>query len=456
MFVRALMAVTISAMLLACSMKAAQIQAVTRVEPTPSPVCPRASSDQPLQTVDIYMNFAPSQTPHVFALHFSRGWISRPGIPQPLQLPQSAIRVVLQRAGKRIKPSPIRELGRSGFPPALEQYCRPEDGGVTYLYKLDESHLAQGFYKIAESARHSPYVPSRFIPVYVAPKPNAPPSLRIGQRYLVLPPPSDAGVKERNITYEDSALGAIPFPAISLHVARIISLNATHVTLAVAQTHYRLRESRSGNSPALLGLVPILEDPAQQSMESWYAGKRVWIRGGLQNLCASEPGLDLDWPDTHTARIQHIYRVDVPFFELALGHHIGASGFGRDSGFETSSPLLVTFAPDNKEAGNAHCADRFSFFADAWDLQRALSTKSVSEAHPNWPPAMVDAIKHGRVRIGMTHEMVAWALGFPPYRRPLSEINQLSYWTYDDQPANNIYVEFDANGKVRNFGRTNS
>ncbi len=454
MLIRTLMVAMMSVMLLTCSTKAAQNQSITRIEPTLSPVCPHVSSTHVRQTANIWMNFAASSVPHVFALHFSRGWVTRPGIPSHLQLPQSAIRVALQNTGSAVIPNPISELGRSGLPSALEQYCRPDDGGVTYLYGIDEDRLAKGFYNIAVSAPRNVHVHTRNIPMYVAPKPNALPSLRTGQKCLVLPPPSDAGVKEMRIKYEDRAHGEIPFHNISLHVARIVSIGNTTVTLAVSQTHYRLRESRSGNSPALLGLVPILEDPAQQAMESRYAGKRVWIRGDLQNFCASEPGLDIDWP-TRTARIQHIYRVDVPFFELALGHHIGASGFGRDSGFETSSPLLVTFAPAKEEAGRAHCADRFSFFADAWDLQRALSINSVSKAHPNWPAAMVDAIKHGKVHIGMTHEMVAWALGFPPYRRPLGELYRLSNWTYDDQPANNTYVEFGADGKVRHFGRTN-
>jgi hypothetical protein len=455
MLERALTAAIMSAMLLTCSTRAEQNQAVTKIALTPSPVCPRPSSEQARQTTDIYTDFAPNPAPQVFALHFGRGWEDQPGIPQPLQLPQNAIRVTLKQSENIIKPSPIRVLGSSALPSALEQFCRSDDGGVTYLYGIDEADLAQGFYNIDVSAPQNPEVHARKILVYVAPKQNALPALRIGQEYLVLPPPSDAGVKALNIEYEDAAQGAIPFQAISLHIARIISLDTTSVTVAVAQTQHHLREPRSGNSPALLGLVPILDDPSQRAMESWYAGKRVWTRGHLQNLCASKPGLNIDWPSNVIARVQHVYRVDVPFFELALGHNIGASGYGRDSGFESSSPLLVTLTPKTEGDDPTRCADPFLFFADAWDMQRALSTSSVRQAHPDWPPTMLDAIEQGRVQVGMTHEMVAWAIGFPADRRPLSELYRLSSWSYDDQPANNYYVEFGSDGRVRHFGRTN-
>lgn len=47
--------------------------------------------------------------------------------------------------------------------------------------------------------------------------------------------------------------------------------------------------------------------------------------------------------------------------------------------------------------------------------------------------AMLDAIEDGTVKVGMTHEMVAWAIGFPAFEGSPSELYGLSDWDYDSR-----------------------
>ncbi|MGA7570970.1 MAG: hypothetical protein WCA80_09215, partial [Candidatus Aquilonibacter sp.] len=349
---------------------------------------------------------------------------------------------------RTIHPSPIRALGPSGFPAALETNCRRDDGGVTYRFAIDEARLAAGFYTINVDATANPDVHRRNIRIYVAPQPKARPALRIGQRYLVVP--------VSNVVYADKNGATIPWSGISLHVARVTSIDAATVTLDVADTPYRLREARSGDSPVLLGLVPLVEDPSQQAMDSWYAGKEVWNRGQLLSLSTSDSNDLIDGKtgggyDVGTIRVRHVYRVAMPFYGLVLGTRVGGSGFGNFY-FESSSPLLVTLGVSDPRHVGATFIDRFSLFADSWDMQRALSTVSPHVAHPNWPRTVLEAIDEGRAQVGMTHEMVAWAIGFPPYEGSPSALYRLSDWDYEYSPRETYYVHFGADGRARSTG----
>jgi hypothetical protein len=441
MLTRAVAVAAMASLLVACSAVKAQEQAVTRIETTPTPFCPSAPHVAARPTDTIYTYFAPDPIPGVFALHLSQS------------VTEDTIRVQLQDASYRtILPSPFRALGPSGFPAALEAYCQRDDGGVTYRFAIGERGLAPGFYSIEADAPGNFNVRRRSIRIYVAPQPRAAPALRVGQRYLVVP--------VTNVVYADENGMAIPWSAISLHVARITSIGSATVMLDVAQTTYRIREERSSDSPALLGLAPLADDASQEEMDSWYAGKEVWNRGQLLSLCGTGSTALIDSKsgggyDVGTVRVRHVYRVDVPFYILALGDMIGANGFGHASGFDVSSPLLVTLDVRDPRPGFSACPQSYSLFADAWDMQRALSTVSVRTAHPDWPPAMLEDIEDHNIAVGMTHEMVAWSIGFPAFEGSPNELYRLSDWDYDSNPRATYSVHFGADGRVKSFGTQN-
>jgi hypothetical protein len=445
MLMRFRVATALAVLLGACSARGGTLQNVTRIGAGPTAFCPAVPTTPARQTAKIYTAFAPDPVHNVFALHFSRQWAGPIGSPEQLQLPQDAIRVELQSASRKtVTPSPIRALGSSGLPAQLRTSCWHDDGGVNYRYAVDERRLQAALYHLTVNSPANPEVQGRGDWIYVAPQPRATPALQIGRRYLVVP--------IANVVYADDHARTIPWSAISLRVARVTTIDSETVMLRVENTPYTLRETRSGDASTLLGLVPLLEDATQTAMQAWYGGKRIWVRGQLQSLCASDPAAsNINWDGSLTIRVRNVYRVALPFFELALGQNVGGSGYGRASGFQVSSPLLITLDISNTGAG-ARCNDAYAFFADGWDMQRALSTSSVRATHPSWPTEILKSIDDGAVRVGMTHEMVAWSIGFPAFPGAVSDLYHLSRWDYDDDPGQTYYVDFGENGKVKGFG----
>jgi len=122
------------------------------------------------------------------------------------------------------------------------------------------------------------------------------------------------------------------------------------------------------------------------------------------------------------------------------------SGFCHDSyHIFTNAPLYVQFKVANEDVKEVPltmfsgpsrplyqgpCVSASSYFVDAWDLERTFSFDDPNSSNPEWPTALRQAALDGQVQPGMSHEMVAFAKGFPSIYGAPDELDKLSVWTW--------------------------
>lgn len=150
-----------------------------------------------------------------------------------------------------------------------------------------------------------------------------------------------------------------------------------------------------------------------------FQGKRVWLYGLQTIVCV--PSLRVSGSQFVTTSFRaplRITHVDRSFGATVL------LGPTYDAGFHYSAddPLVIDF-----DAGHLPprlvCGRAYAYAADRWDFERLYSFK---------PPR---SALGSRVRLGMTHEDVAFILGFPPGKQTKSALLRARRWDYPASAA---------------------
>jgi hypothetical protein len=128
-------------------------------------------------------------------------------------------------------------------------------------------------------------------------------------------------------------------------------------------------------------------------------------------------------------------------------YRAGPGRFFREVGdpnYLEMQPLSVEFAPievrytvgwggpwiNQKPTVFALCGSLVATYADPWEMRRMLFERSPLN-HPEWPAKVRAAVKDGTVIPGMTHEMVANAIGYPSVYATIAAMNRLRIWDYE-------------------------
>ncbi len=307
--------------------------------------------------------------------------------------------------------------------------------------------------------------------IYLPPQPAATPAMRVGQRFLVLP--------DATTVYTGDRGSEISRREITMHVAVLSRMDGKKLTLRVSGSP-RVIVADAGNAPTQLpGLPPLVDDGVVRGLNRRYDGQRVWGRGGLGAQCVLDAAGGT-WsgggPNSRPYTVKHVFRIYRSSYDLAIGGQIGAIGGGRQSEFQDDSPLVVwldvpadvTYSTISGTGGmsvraqrsgvqtpppqtpapkmpvhlgpNDACVAYFSYFADAWDMDRAYSLSPP-------PPGIGTTVK-----TGMTHEQVAWVLGYPAGYGSPAQLDRIQAWRYDNLPPFSYWVYFDTSGHVTKFG----
>jgi hypothetical protein len=116
------------------------------------------------------------------------------------------------------------------------------------------------------------------------------------------------------------------------------------------------------------------------------------------------------------------------------------------------SPLIVEFEPQadtfrpalvivnaRRRLSNGTCIKVYGLFADEWDIRRALTISDPRFVHPEWPASLRAAMLQYQVKIGMTHEMVAFASGFPTSLEPVDRLLVSENWEWRSRSPDYAY-----------------
>jgi hypothetical protein len=418
-----------------------------------------------------------SQTPYEFVLSATQPGVGPNAAAPPIR--RDSIRFSLTSATGGDESSHVRLL-----PDAPQPLETPNPCNTIGVFKagvaIDRHALPAGLYTLSAHADVDPFV----LPdgdnvadahadlqgwrIYVPPPATAAPALRIGQRFLVFP--------EANTTYYDASGIEIPRGDVTMRVATLVQTGARKLTFAVAGYARHIVTDKDGAPTQISGLTPLVDDGNVRRLNAIYDGRKVWGRGGLGADCVLRDAGGT-WsgggPNSRPFTVVHVFRTYRSSYELAIGSQVGAISGGRQSSFEDESPLVVvldvpgdtTFsavggtgsigvrsrsanaapapvtsaAPVRLMGPNPECAAYYTYFADAWDMNRAYSLTP-----PPYPQT--------GVKTGMTHEQVSWQIGYPAEYGTPAELDRLNAWRYDNLPPFSYWVYFGPDGRVTKFG----
>jgi hypothetical protein len=364
-------------------------------------------------------------------------------LPDPLMTPNPCNPIPMYSTGFEVDPR--------GLPPGMYTITAQADVGS---FRLPDGDEVLGT-----------HANLRNIALYVPPAPRALPSLRAGQRFLLLP--------DADTEYRDEAGADVSRGDVTMHTATLVRTEGNRLTFAVDGYSRKLVAPAPRDVAHISGIVPLVDDRNVDNLNRRYDGKNVWGRGGFGASCVlNAPGgtWGASGPSAHPIVVRRVFRI-YRNVDMAIGPQIGAMGGGRKSEYYDESPLVVWLSvPDdtvfssvsgtgsirvqtvsahapasaaplrvNPMGPNDACVAYYTYFADAWDMDRAYSLVP--------PPAGLREMRNG-----LTHEQVAWVLGYPSMYGSPAQLDALRAWRYDNLPPFDYWVYFDANDRVVKFG----
>lgn len=195
----------------------------------------------------------------------------------------------------------------------------------------------------------------------------------------------------------------------------------------------------------------VQRDASSRRLEHELGARPVWTFGDYHFECQDDSGgvAVVRLRDHSHVTIKSVRRVHHLFARLSLGtmdpmsYCLGLCH--ADYHFYTREPLLVSFTLDRgsfevvprlmtvsrpARPFNGNCATSYALFADDWDVRRAFTTVDPRAAHPEWNPDLRRAMLGFQLQPGMTHEMAAFARGFPSRFGSPDELLLLERWSW--------------------------
>jgi len=342
---------------------------------------------------------------------------------------------------------------------------RPQLPDFWIGFHLDTSRLPAGMYRISATLgpgfatardgtplRIDPRLGSLSLTVYISPMPDRPPGLTRGQQFIVLTTPlttlGEGG------TFVDGNGASIPASRIEARVLTLKRVEAGRIQFQ-DEDGMLLYVPRVSDAMSIPDLYPLVVDSTVRVLRTEYVGRQVWGYGGMSVIgrgwrAGTRGGLP----------IAAIY--------LAYGYapmlDIGAS-VSQDrlpSSFVALNPLIVRFGlPQNANAlpvysPLSHDVLGYSIRSDAWDFVRSYSLVSMTQAHPDWSRTTISEVQQGKIALGMTKDMIAWASGYPSVYGTIEQVQRLDTWHYTCSAPfsstvyfhNGVVVRYDPRGRL--------
>ena len=237
----------------------------------------------------------------------------------------------------------------------------------------------------------------------------------------------------------------------------------------------RLREEKV-ESLATVGSVDgyeVGQDDETDRISSKLGGQRpLWFYGNYAIRCIDDRNLlGFVVPKNHSpVRLRSIYRFKDFFGGLVLGTNVGAyaSNARFVPNFFARTPMIVEFALEpgtfntvaqpyvtlSLHRFDGVCRTAYGLFADQWDVDRVIATVDPRTTHPDWQPELRKAMLAFQVKPGMTHEMVAFAHGFPSSFEPVDHLLTTKLWEWDPHTENYSWAIF-VDDRLKEFSAPN-
>lgn len=341
-------------------------------------------------------------------------------------------------AGRRFSP-PLALLPLKGAPAGLESLPQAASSHW-FALKFAPGVLPPDLYTLRVNI--PPLAVSGELRVSLPPPPDRAPALVPGQRFLYVPPDGPGPV------FQGADGRAVPPAALALQVLTLRSVgvaDGSGARLSFDAPPAARRVSLDADPHALgaAGLLPLIEDAALRRLRARYEGRRVWVSHGLPVECGAgdaEGAMFVDGAGTSFV-LQKLVRVSAGGIDLAMNGGPGATDLSL-SDFSAVSPLVAVFAAPqglkvigsassgpNLGAGQQKCRVAYQFFADGWQMDRALSLA---------PPRPA----RGPLRRGMMPEQVIAVQGWPTEYGSLADLKKRPVWRYDTTKPFTDHVYF--------------
>lgn len=355
---------------------------------------------------------------------------------------------------RRIGDAQERDVPITGDSPTPQPWA-PEYGGPSHYYALQLAlpQLSPGPYQLVAHAEPGlvtsqagspfpiaePAIGAASINIYL-PTATAPP-LAVGDTFIAISRDGryiGIGDRWKLARIDSDADGCVDYTYSGRHSG------------VLSPTHYVTFYKCEGNGATGLGpFARILPDPITDALRAKYVGKPLWTFGRFVFGCRDPNG----WGATAETRdraplyVASIYRLADQFDRIPLGSadpfFYCEGGCHQAYHVFTDRPLIVTFAPRDADIKidpprmishpwlyRGPCVAAQARFLDDWDFERVFSLEDPHTIHPEWSTISRKDILAYQFDDGMTHEMVAWAAGYPSTFGTPEELDRLSSWQW--------------------------
>ncbi len=308
---------------------------------------------------------------------------------------------------------------------------------------------------------------------YVGPLPWQRPQLTRGQQFLCLTDSYSSEMPQFRDTATRQNIAIVKM-GLRVFILRKIDPNPVPgapalLTFSIEGSSHKLTLASDAGVDNLPCLTPLSEDGRLDSLRQRYEGHLVWCYGGCGTQHTggvtavtddAQTSVSVITPVLLPVRIRRIVRLCALSRIVRYGaYYPSGSQDPKEPGFMDDRPLLIVLDSPNARYGGTnfqyhttadakrHLLGTYALCADPDDFKQNFSLRSPRGEHPGWPQAVLQEIADGDAQVGMTHDAVAWTLGWPSYFEAPKEQRAESNWRYD----NGCYgytLSFDQRGRV--------
>jgi len=208
-----------------------------------------------------------------------------------------------------------------------------------------------------------------------------------------------------------------------------------------------------------------IDDPFINRLNEEYSRKPLWTFGKFEYRCYGAPhmGRDVDADERIPMFIDHFIRVaGSPTQRQIVDQWEPCSPCGSNAILATDDPVVAMFSPLQtdiqwlrsgvipRESPYAGMCTRGTYaFVDDSDIERTFTTEDPHTVHPEWDPKLRAAMLDFKMQVGMSHEMVAFAMGYPSMRGTREDLDRLSTWTWHLGTSCQARATFDGDRLVK-------
>ncbi len=273
----------------------------------------------------------------------------------------------------------------------------------------------------------------------------------------------------QTFVYMGSAFSAPPQPLLDAATRRPITLdqfglriltllktaqktNGTRLlTFSVEGSKRRVTLQTDAGVGSLPGIVALLHDDKCDALRRNYEGRQVWCYGhgsssGLTDNADYAISKE-EWSVSTPVRIRHILRLDADNVSTAANEPLLVVLNQRYAVYKTADFYIIR--PKYRRSRIvARLSSGYQLFAGTADFERLYSLKSPHIQHPEWSRSVLHQLDGEDTLLGMTHDMLAWTMGWPDDSGSLDQLRAMPQWDYHTDNPKPYIVTFDRSGRV--------